>query len=834
MAKKSSPSRPSSSRAMHLKTYLQRYIPYWGHPGWLEASRWRRFVRNQPVAMICRNTLVENVLSLEWSIRAKDPEDDSAKTKEAVDWHTKLLEQVEGDFDTFAELMLQDMLDLPFGSAAEIMRKGDKPDGCIEWIEHIDAATLYPTLDYEFPVIQRVPEMVGKQVTFPKHAIQRMYVTPRPDIKRKGWGMAPPEKIYLAVEMLYRGDRYYANLLLDTPEAGILDLLDMDEESAIDWLEGFRDLMSGIDGMKVPVLYGHSTPAQWLPLNRPPTDMLYDSTTLKYANLVAAGYGLRLSDLGLGETAGQKTLAGVIRGERQSRKSGHGMVKSKLSNFFNNILPDNIMFIWEDIDEESQVAKGRALQTVGQALKTVMESQILSPEEARMELVATGLLNTDVDPTRMPEQQQPQQPFPFGMPKDEEEDQSGPFAGAPDEKVPPSQGGRGLGFMARSLLGLRGEGEDETPEEAKEAIAPEAQDVRADTPDELVAKMDAIVAPGLRRILDDAEEIRLRRLIKATTRVMVPQVQRTFENLDPYQIREYWLPEMLKMDFGEESELDGVVLRSEQDAIREELEKHLDDDPWWRVASEWDKDKIISILTRAYELGMEQQAINILRSLYEEGLASRPYFGPNIKFNLVNERTIYQLEERAADLVTMVDDGTKFFIKRIIVGGVRQGLTYEKIAEAIREGATAEQVLRDEGFMQDVIRNIMEGMIEMSKTRSKSIALTEIKRAENAGILGQNIRSGLKTKAWVHLGPRGITEAGNKHPCPVCEHNEQLGFVSNDFVFKSVFKKGGVDEEGGILHPPAHPNVCHCRVIFDEGELFDLVSKGEWAPWIGD
>jgi len=53
-------------------------------------------------------------------------------------------------------------------------------------------------------------------------------------------------------------------------------------------------------------------------------------------------------------------------------------------------------------------------------------------------------------------------------------------------------------------------------------------------------------------------------------------------------------------------------------------------------------------------------------------------------------------------------------------------------------------------------------------------------------------------------------------------------------MYKSVFKKGGDDGEGGILHPPAHPGVCHCRIIFDEKELFDIVGKGEYTPWTGD
>ncbi|KKL78421.1 hypothetical protein LCGC14_2024990, partial [marine sediment metagenome] len=442
--------KPERQRAISLTAYLQRFIPYWGHPGWLEAARWRQFVRNQPIAIICRETLVENLLSMDWKISAKESEDDSKKTKDDAEWYTDMFMKLEDDFDNYLELICQDLLDLPFGAAVEIFREDDDPEGNVLWAEHIDAATLYPTLNYDYPVLQKVPEIISKTVTFPRHAVERVYMTPRPEIKRKGWGMAPPEKIYLAIEMLYRGDKYYANLLLDTPEAGILDLGDMKKESAEEWISSMKDLFQGIDGMKVPVLYEHRTPAKWIPLNRPPIDMLYDKTTLKYAQITAAGYGMRLSDIGMSEVGGEKTLAGVIRGERQTKRSGFALVRSKTENHFNALLPDNLKWTWEDTDEESQMARGRALQTVGMALTqlTSGEQPILSGEEARQELIATGLLSIEIDAKEMPEEkEQPGQPFPFGSSQ-----QDGPMAGSPDGKGKPSnqqggklpsQGGRG-------------------------------------------------------------------------------------------------------------------------------------------------------------------------------------------------------------------------------------------------------------------------------------------------------------------------------------------------------------------------------------------------------
>lgn len=849
MAKRpATPSKPESSRALDIQAYLTRYVPYWGHPGWLESARWRQFVRNQPIAIICRDTLIMNLLSMDWSLRPSDPEDDSEETKKDVEWYTDMLLGLEDDFDNYVELICQDILDLPFGAASEVFRQPDSEDGKVIWVEHIDAATLYPTMDDNWPVIQRVPDLPGRQVTFPKHAIERIYLSPRPEIKRKGWGMAPPEKIYLAMEMLYRGDRYYANMLLDTPEAGILDLLDFDESSVDEWLRSFRELFQGIDGMKVPVLYDHEKPAQWIPLNRPPIDMLYDKTTIKYAQITAAGYGMRLSDIGMSELPGEKTLAGVIRGERQTRRSGFALLRSKVENHFDALTPKNINFVWEDKDEEVMVARGRALQTVGAALTQLLSGQqpLLSQEEARQELAASGLLEIEIDPKEIPEapQQPGGQPFPFGMPKLGQNE--GPMAGGGKSQMPmmpgggqagggklPSQGGRGTGFMARMLGGLVGRDKlDE--EEVEGALAPEMEDREADTPERLIARMDMIVKPGLMMIPERAEDIRLRRLIRAATKAMFPSVERVFVALSDSQLENYWLPNMNLVEFDMESDLDGMVIRQSQEEIREILERHLEDDPWWRVASAWERAEIIEIYRQAMQHGLEQQAINILRALYEEGLASSPYFGPNISFNLVNRRALSFIERQAADFVANVDNGTKYFIKRIISSGVRQGLTNPRIAQAIREGEVADAILSDEGFNQQVINEIMKGMIEMTERRANSITMFEIKKAENRGHYEQIKRSGLKTKAWVHLGPRGITPAGNPHPCPVCTENEELGYVPEDHIYRSVFKKGGDDDKGGILHPPAHPNVCHCRIVFDEKELFKTVGEGKFAPWLGN
>lgn len=820
---------PVRQRAIQLRPMLNRYVPYWGHPNWLSATRWRYFVRNQPLCIVCRDTLIANMLSAEWDIQPRDADDESGDTRKAIDYYRELFEfGLDKSFDAHLELVMQDYLDLPLGAVSEVGTLNDDPEGPVVWAEHVDAATCMPTNEPDWPIRQSMAEAPQAVVVFPRHAVRNIQSTPRPEIKRSGWGMAPPEKAYLAIELLFRGDRYYANLLLDTPEAGILDLMDMAKDSALDWLESMRTMFQGIDGFKVPVLYEHETPAKWLPLNRPPIDLTYDKVTLKYAQIMAAAYGLRLSDIGLDEgTAGAGTLAGVIRSERQSKRTGYGRCRSAAKNYFDSLLPRKLQFLWKDRDEETIVAKGKAMVSVGQGLKTLKDGGFIDQAEGRRQLIAEGLFDVDLDPNKLPDPPAPMMPFgatPFQ--KNGNEKPQPPKPGD-DDKVAPSEGGRGetpvpLSTEPQSavqrFIGRITNRQQPEPESNPALVS---QDV-------LLQRMEDLIKPGLQAMVANAasEPIRIRRLVRAMTRHMVPEMVQITRSLTDEQIGNYWLPEMQALTFDQESELDSPVMRNILDDARKVLDEHLGADDWWKTASTVEKASILEVFAAAFERGIAEQALLMLRALYEEGLANRPNL-IGISFDLVNRRMLQRLEDTAALLIQRIDEGTQFFIRRVVVAGVRQGLSSPRIAAALRDGARADAILRDEGYMQDAIEAILEGLTEMSEYRTNSIVNTEINRVENEAKLEQMTRQGLKTKAWRHLGERGVTEAGNQHPCPICLANEELGFVKIGHVYKTVF-------EEGAQTPPGHPGECHCAIRFDEKELFDIVGAGQFTPWTGD
>lgn len=418
--------------------FLTRFTPPWSRPASLPAMSWRMWVLNQPVAIVCRETLIANLLSLDWKITPRD-----SKYKEELEptikYYTKLFTrggEYSGlglDFTGLVEWVVGDLLDIPFGGAAEVGRKGGTENGRVQWIRPLDGGTLYPTLNQEWPIVQYYPSYSYDYIPFRPWEISRTYMSPHSYILREGWGMAPPEKVYFALDLLNKGDKYYANLLLDIPTAGILDLGDMEKSSAEEWITAFKSFVNDTaTSFKVPVLYEHNTKTEFIPFGKVPNDIMFNHITLKYAALVAAAYGMSLSDIGLQTTsASGETLAGSIRQERRTRKTGHARIKAKTKWFFDNILPSQLEFNWVDYDDELNVAMGRARLATSQAFSSWRQMGLFSAQELRSQAIQDGLVSIS-----MPDEIPPDaKPDPMLSPNGEPELVGNPKA--------PSSGGEG-------------------------------------------------------------------------------------------------------------------------------------------------------------------------------------------------------------------------------------------------------------------------------------------------------------------------------------------------------------------------------------------------------
>lgn len=398
--------REKNQRSVDYPLYLGRgIVPLLYQPTWVEADGWRRFVDNQPVAVDCRDTQINNLLALDWKIEPRDSTQRDELSDEIKYYERFLTYTGEFDYSEIIEWIGKDLLDLPFGAAAEIGRQNDDPNGKVLWIQLLDGGTLFPFPNKFWPVYQYAPGTGIEPIYFPYYAINRVYMSPRTEIRRNGWGIAPPEKIFMAMEMLSRGDKYYANLLLDTPDAGILDLMDMSKESAEDWIKAWREMLTGIDPYKVPVLYEHNSQTKWIPFTKNPMEIAFNEAIGKYESLVAAGYGMTLSDIGISHGGGGNSLAGAIRDERKTKRNGFARIKRKISYWFDRILPAELRFRFVDLDEELSVAMGRARLANATAMGMYVDKHIFSESEARQQSIADGLVTITVPESLPPELQ---------------------------------------------------------------------------------------------------------------------------------------------------------------------------------------------------------------------------------------------------------------------------------------------------------------------------------------------------------------------------------------------------------------------------------------------
>ena len=385
-----------------LTNYLVKNMPIWANPQWLSSLQWREFVRRQPVATLCRDSLTQYLISLDWNIVARDSEKQD-ELKDDIKYYTRLFERGHAhyttlDFSSHIEWIVKDLFDLPFGAASEIGREYDGADGKVVWIRPLDAGTLSPTLNSEYPVAQHYPSY--QPVVFPRQFISRIFLSPRTEIQREGWGMAPPERIYLAMEMLNRGDEYYSKLLMNTPETGILDFVDMDSTTATEIIKSMREVFTGIEPLKIPVLYEHTTPAKWISFGKLPSEIMYDNVTSRYITIVTSGYGLSPSDIGFASSSnGGETLSGTIRQERRSAKSGKALAMKKLQSYFDSILPDDLAFKWVVFDDEKNVAMSRARMANANAFSAYIGSQIITPDEARRQTIQDGTMTITMPET---------------------------------------------------------------------------------------------------------------------------------------------------------------------------------------------------------------------------------------------------------------------------------------------------------------------------------------------------------------------------------------------------------------------------------------------------
>ena len=184
--------------------------------------------------------------------------------------------------------------------------------------------------------------------------------------------------------------------------------MDMEKDSALEWVEAFRDFLLGAQSsFAIPVLYEHTNETKFIPFGKVPNDIMFDRITLKYAAIVASAYGMSLGDIGLQTTAASgETLAGSIRQERRTRRTGFARAKKAVKQFMESFLPETLQFNIVDPDDEVNVAQGRARLATATAFKTFRELGLFGEEELRRQALADGIFTINL-PENIPEGVEP-------------------------------------------------------------------------------------------------------------------------------------------------------------------------------------------------------------------------------------------------------------------------------------------------------------------------------------------------------------------------------------------------------------------------------------------
>jgi len=140
-------------------------------------------------------------------------------------------------------------------------------------------------------------------------------------------------------------------------------------------------------------------------------------------------------------------------------------------------------------------------------------------------------------------------------------------------------------------------------------------------------------------------------------------------------------------------------------------------------------------------------------------------------FNQLNVRAVASAKDRAATLVSQIDEATRNEIREVITTGLTEGMSAQDVSDYLQE------------------------TYSFSEVRADMIARTENANANNQGVL-----EGMR-----ELQEQGVKIKKGWNPdalaCPICVENGDAGFIELDDVFPDYSEA-----------PPAHPN-CRCNMI---------------------
>lgn len=751
-----------------------------GSSTYLAALPWRRVLYSSPTVWACVKCLNDQLVALPWSVTTKDKSERHAK-KSLIDYYTDgVIGKFNGEnYDVGTMRTNRDVLTIPQGGNCEIIRKtSGRWAGEVDRVENIDGGTLTPTNNYWYPLIQRDPVNFERYVVFERERVRRVLMNPRPEYNLTGYQQSPLEMCYLAIDALSKGDFYYVNLLTETPSAGILDLADWTKQEAIEWAKSWRELLTGNEALKIPIVYEHEKPISWIPFGVPPEQMMLPDILQKYTRLIHACFGLYTQDTGLTEQQ-----PGGGREANLERRSWHrfNALIALWENFWNSILPDELVFSYEEVNIEETERLARAQVARANALGIIARIPgALGLKELRREISETGLIETYINSEEIPDDA---------------------IVGAMGGSINPTVTGQSRWQTQR------------LPEEGRRQAMPAPRSPQREEwynrvrPKSLATLnvFSGVLSNAFQRIAEDIPQEELHQLIHDTGIILISTIKEAKSFTDDSYDR--WLEEFYRLFMGEGSLIKAkAIVRKQRQATRL-IEDLLKAHRWWDITDVELLMATIAAFKSAYEDALDNFAEEIQQALYEEGLADSPTL-EDYAPSLINSLILGEIDSYAQRMIDNLNQGTQYYLKHALTRSTMSELSKPEIRARIDEGEDVGEIIATLGLIDDIATAFKSELTDLIRPRAERAAEFELSNIEGFARLQAMKGMGLASKRWDMYGP---------NPCPICLGNAARGNVPLDHQYDSAF--------GFCLWPFAHP-FGNCEITFDKAELRAIIDTG--------
>jgi len=427
------------------------------------------------------------------------------------------------------------------------------------------------------------------------------------------------------------------------------------------------------------------------------------------------------------------------------------------------------------------VSVGRARLANSTAFGQMIKDKYIAPKEARLQMIADGMITISIPEDVPLESEFPAPPTPFGLqPNNPDKPERPGVLGSP---ILPSAGGHGevRSFVSKGMSDLKN-----------------------------------IFKTKFENIIGKADGLRVKRLVRKAIEINFPFVRGAVTQLSSMAELKAWLTwtneATLKSEYDENTP--DVVIKFIESS-KNDMAKELEKDEWWK--EEFDLATLYAVLLSLYEEELRKSVSEVVEMLYLGGMINNPNMDASLLVKVSNEKIEQELKKKSKDLQEFVNSGTVYYLVRSLLSSSRDGLSSDKIRNKIREGIDLNTILDDNDFVNSVSQSVLAEIRSIMEDRIDIYSQNEQLELHNKARHDEFKRIGLTRKHWKHNG--------SDEPCNYCTKNIAAGWVEMDYKYESPM--------GAIEYPPAHPKE-HCEEEIDKNELYQRFSLPNFKIWTGE